>query len=251
MTEEPKEDHSKWISSIGGLVAATSALSVLLSVLYEFGYYRLGVGIPIPKIPTAMNDHIKACFMWLPIAIAMIAAAFLTILVLKAKEKPDKANSPSDSNGDQVLPYKKNNLKTVPIALFLLSTIVSVIFYIIKVPHYFFVSSLAWISFYIIQYIAAVFSEIFIKKGKYSSGVYISAIFFTNITIYFVTSGYVNARSEIESKEYLYEITLKDASAPKIKANILRSYDKVTFFAYSSQKLVFMQNDQIKLITKK
>ena len=89
MTEEQKEVHSKWISSISSLVAATSALSVLLSVLYEFGYYRLGVGIPIPKIPTAMNDHIKACFMWLPIAIAMLAAAFLTILVLKAKENPE------------------------------------------------------------------------------------------------------------------------------------------------------------------
>ncbi len=85
MTKEFKENNSKWISNIGSFVAATSALSVLLSVLYEFGYYRLGVGIPIPKIPTAMNDHVKACFMWLPIAIAMITTAFLTILVLKAK----------------------------------------------------------------------------------------------------------------------------------------------------------------------
>jgi len=134
--------------------------------------------------------------------------------------------------------------------LFLLSTIVSIVFYLCRVPHYLLVSSLAWISFYIIQYIAAVFSDIFIKNGKYSSTVYISAMFFTNVTIYFITSGYVNARSEIETKEYLYEISLKDASAPKIKANILRSYDKVTFFAYSSQRLAFMQNDQIKLITK-
>jgi len=251
MTEEPKEDNSKWISSIGSLVAATSALSVLLSVLYEFGYYRLGVGIPIPKIPTAMNDHIKACFMWLPIAIAMITTVFLTILVLKAKEKPNKSPLPPDSNSDKILPYKKCNLKAVPIVLFLISTIVSIIFYLSKVPHYFFVASLAWTSFYIIQYIAAVFSDIFIKKGKYSSNVYISAIFFTNIIIYFVTSGYINARSEIEAKEYLYEITLKETSAPKIRANILRSYDKVTFFTYSSQKLVFMQNDQIKSITKK
>ena len=74
---------------------------------------------------------------------------------------------------------------------------------------------------------------------------------FTNIIICFIAFGYINARSEIESKEYSYEINFKDASAPKIKANILRSYDKVTFFAYSSQKLVFMQNDQIKSITKK
>jgi len=251
MTEELKEDNSKWISSVGSFVAATSALSVLLSVLYEFGYYRLGVGIPIPKIPTAMNDHVKACFMWLPIAIVMITTAFLTILVLKAKEKPNNISPDPDGNIDKILPYKKRNLKAVPIVLFLISTIVSIIFYFSKVPHYFFVASLAWISFYIIQYIAAVFSDIFIKKGKYSSNVYISAMFFTNIIIYFVTSGYTNARSEIEAKEYSYEITLKDTSASKIKANILRSYDKVTFFAYSSQKLVFMQNDQIKSITKK
>lgn len=245
MTEEPKEDTSKWISSIGSLVAATSALSVLLSVLYEFGYYRLGVGIPIPKIPTAMNDHLKACFMWLPIAIAMTTTAFLTILILNAKEKPNNGNP------EAVLPSKNRNIKTVPIVLILISTIVSIVFYFTKVPRYFFVSSLAWILFYIIQYLGAIFSDIFIKKGKYSSSVYVSAMFFTNIIIYFVTSGYTNARSEIETKEYPYEISFKEASVPKIKANVLRSYDKVTFYVYSSQQLVFMQNDQIRFITKK
>lgn len=251
MTKEFKENNSKWISNIGSFVAATSALSVLLSVLYEFGYYRLGVGIPIPKIPTAMNDHVKACFMWLPIAIAMITTAFLTILVLKAKENPNNISPAPDGNTDKILPCKKSNLKTVPIVLILISTIVSIVCYFSKVSHYYFAASLAWILFYIIQYIAAVFSEIFINKGEYSSNVYISAMLFTNIIICFIAFGYINARSEIESKEYSYEITFKDASAPKIKANILRSYDKVTFFAYSSQKLVFMQNDQIKSITKK
>ncbi|BCG46220.1 hypothetical protein GEOBRER4_n1006 [Citrifermentans bremense] len=247
MAKEPAEYNSKLISNIGSLVAVTSAMSVLLSVLYEFGYYRLGAGIPIPKIPTAMSDHLKACFMWLPIAIAMIASAFLTILVLKAKEKPSKVSSASD-NSIEPVSYKKRNLHVVPISLIVLSTIVSIILYLIKVPNYFFISSLAWILFYVIQYIAAIFSEIFIKKGKYSDGVYIGAMLSANILIYFITSGYTNARSEIEAKEYKYEITLKDATSPKIKANILRSYDKVTFFTYSSQKLVFMQNDQIKSI---
>lgn len=245
MTEEPKEETSKWISNIGSLVAVTSAMSVLLSVLYEFGFYRLGVGIPIPKIPTAMNDHIKACFMWLPIAIAMTTTVFLTILILKAKEKPNNGNAEPD------LTSKRRNLKTVPIVFIVISSIVSIIFYFTKVPHYLLVSSLAWILFYVILYLGAVFSDIFIKKGKYSSAVYASAIVFSNVIIYFVTSGYTNARSEIESKEYPYEITFKEASVPKIKANVLRSYDKVTFFVYSSQKLVFMQNDQIRSITKK
>lgn len=250
MAEETKEDKSKWISSIGSLIAAISALSVLLSVLYEFGYYRLGVGIPIPAIPTAMNDHIKACFMWLPLAIAVISTLFLTILVLKAKETPKETKKVSSMTGDQALSFKPRNLKKFPLTMIILSTIVAVVLYLLKVPHYYFIASLAWISFYVVLYIAAVFSSIFIKKGTYSNTIYTIAIVFTNLIIYFVSSGYINARSEIETRQYPYEITLKEQSAPKIKANVLRSYDKVTFFVYSSQKLVFMQSDQIKSITK-
>jgi hypothetical protein len=246
--EVTKDGKFAWVSSIGSLVAATSALSILLSVLYEFGYYRLGTGISIPAIPTAMNDHIKACFMWLPIAIGMVATAFLTILTLNAKKTLNRIASNNENNNLKNL--KLHNLQKVPAIFLILSALITICLFIFSVPHYYLWASLGWMFYYIILFVASFFSDIFIKGGNYSSNVYTSAIIFSNIIIFFIASGYINARSEIETVYYKYEISLKNESAPKIKANILRSYDKVTFFVYSSQKLVFMQNDQIKMVLK-
>lgn len=246
--EVTRDEKITWVGSIGALVAATSALSILLSVLYEFGYYRLGTGIPIPAVPTAMNDHIKACFMWLPIAIGMVASAFLTILTLNAKKTLNRIASTNENN-----PPKKPetyNLQKVPAIFLILSALITICVYVFSAPRYFLWVSLGWMFYYVILFVSSVFSDIFIKGGNYSSNVYIVVIVISNMIIGFITSGYINARSEIESANYKYEITLKNESVPKIKANILRCYDKVTFFVYSSQKLVFMQNDQIKMIIK-
>lgn len=250
MPEEAKNDNSKWISNLGSIVAITSALCVLISVLYEYGYYNLGAGISIQAIPTAMSDHIKACFVWLPIAIISITSLFLTIVILKAREKPENLNIRYDIN-TQFQERKVIRPKKVTALLIVGYTAITILLYLFKVPYFYVLSSMVWVAFSIIQYIAIMFSDSFIKKGKYSSFVYIVFMTFTFVILFFVSAGYTKARKEIESKQYPYEITLKEPSAQKIKANVLRSYDKVTFYVYSTQRLVFMQNDQIKMITKK
>lgn len=245
--EVTKDEKIKWVGSIGSLVAATSALSILLSVLYEFGYYRLGTGIPIPAVPTAMNDHIKACFMWLPIAIGMVASAFLTILTLNAKKTLNRIASINENNSSKK--PQTYNLQKVPTIFLIFSALITICIYVFSAPHYLLWASLGWLFYYIILFVSTLFSDIFIKGGNYSGNVYLVVIVFSIIIIGFIISGYINARSEIEAANYKYEVVLKNES--KIKANILRSYDKVTFFVYSSQKLVFMQNDQIKMIIKR
>jgi hypothetical protein len=251
MADTPKDGEISWITTIGSLVGTTSAISILLSVLYDYGFYRLGVGIPITAIPTAMSDHIKACFMWLPIALLMLTTLFITILALNYKDKSKGEKRTLNAIPDNTGKVKFNNPKRVSAVLVVLALITAIAIFILKAPNQYLMFSLVGLTIYILQYISNAIAEKFINMGRFSSPVHIFSLAAPTIVGFFVMFGYLNARNEIQSKIFQYEIILKDVSAPKIRGNVLRSYDKVTFFVYSTQKLVFMQNDQIKMITKK
>lgn len=250
MTDKPKDNKIGWLANTGTLVGITSALSVLLSVLYEYGFYHLGIGIPIPAIPTAMNDHIKACFVWLPLAIGLLILAFTIVVTYKARR--GLKNNRENSNVGIAGTIKINKFQPKWISVFLgtITTIIIIFSIVLNWPTKILVVSSVSLLIYILQYFSNDFAEKFIELGRFSSEIHVFSMAFPLIVAILILWGYFDAINQIHAKPYLYEISLKDTSGPKLKANIVRSYDKVTFFVYSSQKLVFIQNDQIKMITK-
>lgn len=250
MADTPKDYKTGWLNNSGTLVGITSAFSVLLSVLYEYGFYRLGVGIPIPAIPTAMNDHIKACFVWLPLAIGLLIFVFIMVVTYKANHGLKNNNLNSNISFDKPSKIKYFSPKRISASLGIITAIILILTIVLNGPTPILAVSIVSLFIYILQYLSNDYAEKFIKIGKFSSEIHIFSMAFPLIVAILILWGYFDATNQIHAKPYQYEITLKDTSAPKIKANILRSYDKVTFFVYSSQKLVFIQNDQIKMITK-
>lgn len=249
MINAPKEDKYSWISNAVGFVALLSAMNIFISVLFEFGYYHYGLGIQVPSIPTTMSDHIKACFMWIPFALSLITsfAACIFLVIIKTKET---SISTTDDIQKEVTIWQA--LK--PSKGFLLYYIFG--FFALLFNHYF--SPKLYFFWYIVIMLIIVLINhmihalymVYYNKFKSKKKYFQIMSLLPYIISMCVLTGYYTAQREIEPTKYRYEITLKEPSTPKIKANILRSYDKVTFFVYSSQKLVFMQNDQIKMITK-
>lgn len=259
MTNKPPDDKISWISTAGSLVAIASALSVLLSVLYEYGYYNFGIGIPMQTIPASMSDHIKACFKWLPTALFLLTYWFLFIILITANEKQGDKNKDyhkenqllENHDFEGFINFRARKLKVLILICFALCLLFIVMTYMLISPYFLRVVSitLAAICLYLYAYI--IVSNKLILKRKYSSTISALSLAVPFIIITIVMLGYIDGMVDIASSKYNYEVSLKDNSTPTIKANILRSYDKTTFFINSSQELIFMQNDQIKMITKK
>lgn len=188
--------------------------------------------------------------MWLPLAIFVIAVAIAMILILMVKDHRDKIDLASDSKEINT-PNKYVKFKYFNVTMMIVYAIFALYCYYSNEPSYKIIYNAIFVLYFALILILDAFAEKFIAMKKFSLVTFGLILGFIFIVTIMVSNGYRQGKLDINPKQYKDEITLRDASSTKLKANVLRVYDKATFFIYSSQKLVFMPNDQIKMITMK
>lgn len=71
------DDKKKNMESIPVFLGLLSSLTLVLSVVYDWGYFMF-LGVPFAEAPTSLSDHIKSALIWLPPA---AAACFIFIAI--------------------------------------------------------------------------------------------------------------------------------------------------------------------------
>jgi hypothetical protein len=81
-----KDDRFSWLSTVGTTVALGSALSFVLSVIYDWGFFR-ALDVELPTLPTNLSDHARAAINSVPSTALFAVLAAIYILLLKRSEK--------------------------------------------------------------------------------------------------------------------------------------------------------------------
>jgi len=88
-----KGNNKKIWASIAQLVTPVSALSLLVSVIYDWGYLS-GIGLSFSDVPTTIADHIRTALVWAPMTISgLLLGVVLFVLSPGSKETEEKSVS--------------------------------------------------------------------------------------------------------------------------------------------------------------
>lgn len=59
-----EQNESFW-AAIGHLIAPVTAFSLVLSIVYDWGYFE-AIGLSFAEVPTTITDHIRTALVWAP-----------------------------------------------------------------------------------------------------------------------------------------------------------------------------------------
>ena len=83
---KPKDDRFSWLSTVGTAVALGSAVSLILSVIYDWGFFR-ALDVELPTLPTNLSDHARAAINTVPPTALFAVLGAIYILLIKRSEK--------------------------------------------------------------------------------------------------------------------------------------------------------------------
>lgn len=79
-------NESSYIENIPTLIAAFSALILVLSVTYDYGFLFF-LGISFSEVPTSLSDHVRSSLDWVPYMFVGVFIAFILELFFRRVEK--------------------------------------------------------------------------------------------------------------------------------------------------------------------
>jgi hypothetical protein len=77
------------LSAIAGIVGVCSAVSLLLSVIYDWGFFR-ALDLELRTLPTGLSDHVRAAINWVP---ATAVSAILAVVTFLLPQRLDRGKS--------------------------------------------------------------------------------------------------------------------------------------------------------------
>lgn len=219
------------------IVGITSSISIVISVVYNFGYYS-ALNLDFSDIPITISDHIISSLNWVPLAIMIGIAASLELMILLRFEKEmNKELIPIKNPAKKKLIRQINDIYIIILAvLFLLINFIAgnnlLIVYIINI-------TLIWIEL----------AKLLIRNDSVRNkiDIYTKALFLIAppFLLYIYTLGYTNALDKYNINYNASKITLIGKETPE-KVIIFRSYEKGLLIKNNQNKIIFYPFSEIK-----
>jgi hypothetical protein len=228
MNTENESSFRKYIESIPSLLGITSAMALIASVIYDWGYLKY-LGVTFSEVPTTLSDHLRSTILWAPWGgLLVLAGLGIEAITRYLEERLERTPSNPSNKLDSVF-------QKVPYYVFLLFTIGVFLLAILgaKIPLAVWQLSLTifWLvlssSNYVQRKLLGSFPIIFRSSIKFVPAVIIFLGFY----------GAITAEADQESNSKCYRIYLNSETQNYIEAKHVRNFEKAILVTRRDMKI--------------
>ena len=254
---EERDDRQKpWGTSpfrnIGALVGVIASLSVIVSLIYDWGFFW-ALGISFSQAPTTITDHVQSWIIWLPrvIVIGILLLAY-DLLFARVERGLTEEELISTSRNTRI-----KNIITKPLIIF--ESIISSKMFIIESSILYII---LWLLFGGILYFAALLGltvlwGLFIKRvfAKKKKGIRYPA-FMESFSLFVPTAGFILflmgamstgvIREELSMSHRLV-IDGRAGVTEIVETELLRAFEKWLLIRDENKQLSWIRLDEVKL----
>jgi len=248
-------EYTKLMSYIPHILSLITAICILSSLIYDHFYYSF-FNITLLVLPTTIQDHLKSSISLLPTVLGLLIGLYvLETIDTRNKTKYDKHDTLTDDISDETILNCIVNNVNFPIPkmlkyLFSVSFIISIVVFIVSIYFHTYRLMLAILLLIGPTAMAILHWKVYMhpKVDKVRRRLVFNVSIFLLIMFVMIPAiATLMAWAESIQKNDVV-IYFKDNPRKKLKAKILRNYEKSVFVGYSTNKIAILPQGDILMI---